>query len=156
MLNHCTRGVHAQYTLCNSTRTVRVQNGLNVHYPCWPCETTVNEAQAQYTLCNGTATVRVKRRANRYTARAGHTKPLYKGYTRSTHCAIVHAQYEYKKNGLNVHYPCWPCQTTVQEVQAQYTRTLPVLTMPNHCTSGTSTVHTVRRYKYSTSTNAGK
>ena len=144
-LNHCTRG----------TRTVRVQNGLNIHYPCWPCQTAVQEVQAQYTLCNGTTTVRVQTRTNRYTARAGHAKPLYKGYTPSTHCAIVHAQYEYK-NGLNVHYPCWPCQTTVQEVQAQYTRTLTVLAMPNHCTRGTSTVYTVRRYKYSTSTNAGK
>ena len=60
---------------------------------------TVHEAQAQYTLCNGTTTVRVKTRANRYTARAGHAKPLYKGYTHSTHCAIVHTLYEYKKTG---------------------------------------------------------
>ena len=66
---------------------------------------TVHEAQAQYTLCNGTTTVRVKTRANRYTARAGHAKPLYKGYTHSTHCAIVHAQLRVQ-NGLNVHYPC--------------------------------------------------
>ena len=53
--------------------------------------------QARYTLCNGTTAVRVRTRVNRYAARAGHAKPLYKGYTHSTHCAIVHARHEYKK-----------------------------------------------------------
>ena len=84
---------------------------------------TVHEAQAQYTLCNGTATVRVKPRANMYTARVGHAKPLYKGYTHSTQCAIVHKQLR---------------------VQKRVKCTLPVLAMPDHCTRGTSTVHTVQ------------
>ena len=96
---------------------------------------TVHEAQAQYTLCNGTTTVRDKTRANRYTARAGHAKPLYKGYTHSTHCAIVHAQLQ---------------------VQKRVKRTLPVLAMPDHCTRGASTVHTVQWYNHSTSKNTGQ
>ena len=96
---------------------------------------TVHEAQAQYTLCNGNTTVRVKTRTSRYTARAGHAKPLYKGYTHSTHCAIVHAQLR---------------------VQKRVKRTLPVLAMSDHSTTGTSTVHTVQWYNHSTSKNTGQ
>ena len=96
---------------------------------------TVHEVQAQYTLCNGTATVRAKTRANTYTARAGHAKPLYKGYTHSTHCAIVHAQLR---------------------VQKRVKCILPMLAMPDHCTRGTSTVPNVQWYNHSTSKNAGQ
>ena len=57
---------------------------------------------------------------------AGHTRPLYQRYKHGTHCAMVQPQYEYE-HGL---------------ADSLYKRK--------------NTVHTVRRYKYSTSASAGK
>ena len=37
-----------------------------------------------------------KHEQDRYIARAGHAKTLYKGYKHSTHRAMVPVQYEYK------------------------------------------------------------
>ena len=134
---HCAI-VHAQ---------LRVQKRVKRTYPCWPCQTTVQEVQARYTLCNGTTTVRVKIRANRYTARAGHAKPLYKGYTHSTHCAIVHAQYAAHGRPLYMRHKH---STHCAMVQPQYELkhgpigTRPVLATLNHCTRGTRIVHTVQ------------
>ena len=129
--------VQAQYTLCNDTCTVRVQKReISIHHPGWPCQNTVQEVQAQYTLCNGTTTVRINTRANRYTARAGHAKPLYKGYTHSTHYAIN--------------------RTRTVRVQKRVKCTSPVLAMPDHCTRVTSIVHTVQWHNHSTNTHTGQ
>ena len=115
---------------------------------------TVDKAHAQYTLCNGTITIRVKTRANKYTVRACHAKPLYKGYTHSTHCAIVHAQLRVQKLGRTYitragHarplYKRYKHGTHCAIVQPQYElkhgsiSTRPVLAMLNHCTRPHST-----------------
>ena len=87
---------------------------------------------------------------------------VYKGYKHSTHCAMIHAQYEYK-HGKDRYIPraghARISLNTVHEVQAQHTcamvqpqyeykhgpiGTRPVLAMLNHCTRGTRTVHTVQ------------
>ena len=86
--------VQAQYTLGNDACTVRVQmREISIYPPGWPCQNFFKHCTGGTRLCNGTTTVvRVKTLANRYTARAGHAKPLYKGYTYSKLCAILHAQ----------------------------------------------------------------
>ena len=87
---------------------------------------------------------------------------VYKGYKHSTHCAMIHAQYEYKY-GKDRYIPraghARISLNTVQEAQdcsmvhSQYELkhgsigTRPVLAMLNHCTRGTRTV---------TSTKTGK
>ena len=55
-----------------------------------------------------------------------------------------------------VHTVQWYNHSSYEYKHGQKIGTLPVLAMPNHCTRGINKVHTVRRYKYSTSTNAGK
>ena len=121
--------------------------------------------QARYTLCNGTTAVRLRTRANRYAARAGHAKPLYEGYTHSTHTERVQlrvkrplpvlAMPEHCTRGTStVHTVRWYSHSTAR-VQKRVKHTLPVLAMPDHCTRGTSTVHTVQWYNHSTNTNTG-
>ena len=86
---------------------------------------------------------------------------VYKRYKNSTHCAMIHAQYEYKYEKYRYIPRAGHARislNTVHEAQAQYTLcngtttvrvkhgpigTWPVLAMPNHCTRGTRTVHTV-------------
>ena len=164
--------VQAQYTLCNDTTTDEYKHGTNRYitqaghartlykrykhsthcavvqpqyeYKHWPID--ARPVLAMLNHCTGgTRTVHTvqwyahsvsTRTGKIHITRAGHAESLYKRYKHSTHCAMVQPQYEYKHR--------------------QKVGTLPVLAIPNHCTRGTSTVHTVRRYKYSTSTNAGK
>ena len=77
----------------------------------------------------GTSTARMckhKHGKDRYIARAGHTKTLYKWYKQSTHCAMVQSQYV-------------RASTSTGKIG-----TLPALSMPKHCASGTSTVRTCK------------
>ena len=107
---------------------------------------------------DGTSTVRTckhKHGQDSYVARAGHAKILYKWYKHSTStvsmCKNKHGQYRYiaRAGHAKTLYKWYKHSTHRAMVQAQYVRaststgkigTLPVLAMPKHCTSGTSTV----------------
>ena len=97
-----------------------------LHTVHWYKHSTVQGVQAKYTLCNGTSTVRTckhKRGQDRYIARTGHAKTLYKRYKHSTHCAMVQAQYV-------------SASTSTGKIG-----TSPVLPTPKHCILYNARIH---------------
>ena len=127
MLNHCTRGTRTVHTMQEYMHGTSTKTGKTYI-------TRAGQARPLYKRYkHGTHCAVVQQQhgtstktGKTYITRAGHARPLYKRYKHGTHCAMVQLQYEYE-HGL---------------AESLY--------------KGYNTIHTLRRYKYSTSTNAGK